>query len=167
MAYDPKAIANYFIDKARATGEGLTPMKLQKLVYFAHGWYLGLKGRPLLAEPVEAWQWGPVIPSLYHEFKALGSWPITRRAGEDEFLGDVGPNLPSDDTEAREFLDEVWRNYGGYTAIQLSNATHLAGTPWAEVSGQHEGNIPRGEVIPDRIIRDYYKGIAESESAPA
>src|SRR5215510_7158653 len=74
--YDSKAAANWFLD----LGQPLTPMKLQKLVYFAHGWSLALTGVPLIKDAVEAWRYGPVIPALYHEFKHNGARPITDRA---------------------------------------------------------------------------------------
>jgi uncharacterized phage-associated protein len=61
MPYPAAAIANEFIKVAKRNGVLLTPMKLQKLVYFAHGWYLALLGKPLINEPVEAWKFGPVI----------------------------------------------------------------------------------------------------------
>jgi uncharacterized phage-associated protein len=74
--YDPKAIANYFIARAAADGKRLTPLQLIKLVYIAHGWYLGLTGEPLINEPPEAWQYGPVIPSLYPSSAYSLSSPI-------------------------------------------------------------------------------------------
>ena len=80
MSYPAKAVANYFIDIARCEGEQLSPMKIQKLVYFAHGWYLALYDEPLLDEKIEAWRYGPVVPSLYHEFKRYGSGTIERYA---------------------------------------------------------------------------------------
>src|SRR5277367_2017193 len=80
MPYDSKAVANYFLDRADQSGKKLDPMQLLKLVYFAHGWYLADSGAPLIDEMVEAWRYGPVIPSLYHEFKAFGKNPITRKA---------------------------------------------------------------------------------------
>lgn len=74
------AVANYFLDKAREDGVDLSPMKLQKLIYFAHGWHLAIYGEPLIDESVEAWAWGPVISSIYHDFKKYGRDPITSPA---------------------------------------------------------------------------------------
>src|SRR5947209_3400405 len=90
MPYDAKAIANYFLDLAEAEAKSLTPMKLQKLVYYAHGWHLALTGRPLLDEEIQAWSFGPVIRSLYNEFREFGAEPITRRACLVEPAADRG-----------------------------------------------------------------------------
>lgn len=89
--FSPQAVANYLLDKARDDGELLTHMKLQKLVYIAHGWHLAVTGKPLLSDPVEAWQFGPVIRSLYHDLKHFGHEPISGR------LRDSIPN-PGTDT---------------------------------------------------------------------
>ena len=51
-------------------------MKVQKLVYYAHGWHLGLADAPLIGELVEAWRWGPVIRSLYAALAEFGNQPI-------------------------------------------------------------------------------------------
>ena len=73
--YRACAIANYFLE--RAEREPITQMKVQKLVYFAHGWHLGITQKPLINEQVEAWPYGPVIPSLYQDLKRWGADPIT------------------------------------------------------------------------------------------
>ena len=56
VPYNAIAVANYFIDKAKADGVPLTHMKLQKLIYFAHGWHLALYGEPLIDEEIQAWE---------------------------------------------------------------------------------------------------------------
>jgi len=68
MPLPSAAVANYFLDLGLRESIPITPLKLQKLVYFAHGWYLGFTGEPLLNEGIQAWEYGPVIPSLYHDF---------------------------------------------------------------------------------------------------
>lgn len=71
------ASAQYLLEQCKQHGDGaLTPMQLIKLVYVAHGLMLGAFGRPLLDEPVEAWQYGPVVPSVYHALKSFRSSPV-------------------------------------------------------------------------------------------
>src|SRR5438093_6238406 len=116
-AYSPFAIANYFIEKSAETGVPLSPMKLIKLVYLAHGWHLALTGKPLITEPIEAWKYGPVIASLYHVFKRYGNGnlPITAK---------VSTAVLPDDPDLKKLLDKVWDSYGKYSAVQLSTLTH-------------------------------------------
>ncbi|HQS97664.1 MAG TPA: DUF4065 domain-containing protein, partial [Novosphingobium sp.] len=77
------AIANEFLRKAGAVG--LTQMQLQKLVYFSHGWALGLTEQPLTTDGPEAWAYGPVYPDLYDHTKFFGRGSITKACGH---LGD-------------------------------------------------------------------------------
>jgi uncharacterized phage-associated protein len=86
MTYSPLAIANYFIELAKKKDKFITPMKLQKLVYFAHGWCLALSDEPLIDEKIEAWKYGPVVTSLYHEFKRYGNDGIKEHAVEFKHL---------------------------------------------------------------------------------
>ncbi len=90
MSHDPKAIANYFLDRAADAGDAPTPMKVQKLVYYANGFYLAIFGEPLIDEQVEAWAYGPVIPSLHREFLEYGNGPITARATHERYVEDPG-----------------------------------------------------------------------------
>ena len=82
--HSAKAIANYFLEKGWNEGIELSPLKLIKLVYLAHGWHLGFTENPLIADYVHAWTYGPVIPELYHEFKKYRNQPIKELAREAE-----------------------------------------------------------------------------------
>src|SRR5712691_11530985 len=74
MSYSALTVANTFLDLATQEGKYVTNMKLQKLVYIAHGYYLAYRaGEPLIFEDVKAWQWGPVIVELYEALRQYGA----------------------------------------------------------------------------------------------
>lgn len=154
--YNPITIANYFLHKYGADYH-ITPMKLVKLVYIAHGWHLGITDSALIDENPEAWKYGPVVPRIYYKFKEFGKTPI--KTGKKNSTADIDIDLPK---EKREFLDKIWEVYGRFTAIQLSEKTHQPGTPWYII--WHLNNR-KGEFgafqIPDNLIRDYYKRMLE------
>lgn len=169
MAYSSKAVANHLLDLAEQEGQPLTPMKLQKLVYFAHGWHLAVADAPLVHEQIEAWKWGPVIWSLYTAFKEFGNQPISGRARR--FSVKEGPEFgidqttPSIDEEASDaetakrtkaILKRVWDVYKGFSAIQLSKMTHESGSPWDKVFQAYSGDPPRGTDIPENSIREHF-----------
>ena len=166
MAYDAKAVANYFLDLAKANNTSLTPMKLQKLIFLSHGWHLAFFDEPLIVDQVEAWQFGPVVASVYHEFKHERSSAITGKASEfdmEEF-DFVIPFVPADDERARQIMDRVWTVYGGMSAMKLSNLTHLPGTPWAKAREGYSEDA-RGIAIENSLIREYYKDQLEKNIA--
>jgi uncharacterized phage-associated protein len=172
MPYDARAIANFFIDLAQESGEPLSPMKLQRLVYFANGWNLAIRGSSLIDEPVEAWSFGPIIRSLYEEFKKYGEEPITEKALAMKHSSDVHPmarhgrtyvpSIAADDATGaftRSLLNKIWEVYGPYSAIQLTNMTHDPESPWYRVHQMHQASTSKKEVlpeIPDELIRDYF-----------
>lgn len=169
MLFDALTIANEFIDLASKNDKGpLTQMKLQKLVYFAHGWHLGLWGTPLLDEVIQAWSYGPVVRTVYNEFRDFGVQPITKPQPTVIYTDDdepteriVTPRLDdcSDGMQrerTRGFLRRIWDLYGDFTALQLMAMTHEPGGPWDQVNRKHNGNLPKYEVIPDDIIRNYF-----------
>jgi uncharacterized phage-associated protein len=77
---DARAVTNFFLDRAEARGAKLTIMTLLKVLYFAHAWYLAKEGKPLIAQPFEAWEYGPVNRVVYDQFKTLGKKHIETRA---------------------------------------------------------------------------------------
>ena len=160
MPYTAKQVANEFLVLAREDGKPLTPMQLQKLVYFAYGWYLAITGERLINERVEAWQWGPVIPSLYSEFKRFGSDAITdlaRDIAQRPYRMSAGDPLKYG--EAMLIIKRVWDIYGKYNASQLSGMTHEPNSPWSQTP---EKDV-KGTDISDEVIAEYFRSLAKNE----
>jgi uncharacterized phage-associated protein len=165
--YTAKQVANWFLERAWSAGTAINPMKLQKLVYFAHGWSLGVRDKPLIDELVQAWDYGPVVPSLYHEFKEFGAQSISRHASHyDPARGSfVIENIPPEDHEARVMLEWIWERYGKYSSWQLSNLTHEDGTPWRkarEAAAAAYGYVPRNLTIDQNDIRTHFQQLFET-----
>ncbi|HMI66331.1 MAG TPA: type II toxin-antitoxin system antitoxin SocA domain-containing protein [Cyclobacteriaceae bacterium] len=158
---NPLTISNYFIQKSLEDGGELTPMKMVKLIYISHGWYLALNdAEPLLPEAVVAWKYGPVVQTVYHAFKKYGSERIT--SIEFDANGQV---LSIINEQTRLFLNKMWDVYKGYTGLQLSTLTHQPGTPWDIVWNQEGGKAKQNAVIPNNLIYDFYRKKANANTA--
>ena len=166
--YSAKHIANYFLSKYMRNYR-ITPLKLQKLVYIAHGWYMAYHGdeNPLVSdENVEAWKHGPVFPSLYHHFKDFGNHPINRLAEKIEYDQDSNikiwespykksiPQIRSKDISIVNLLDRIWEVYGGYSGVYLSNLCHQPGTPWADTKSKSK--IKNAHIANKDIAKHYH-----------
>ena len=150
MSHSCLAVARYLLERADASNRTLSPMKLIKLVYITHGWMLGLYGRPLIREDVEAWRYGPVIRELYQEVKQFRARPIP--------VDHIPPQADAIfDGLERSVMDQVHDIYGKRSAIQLSRMTHSPGTPWDIVYNQ----LGKDFVIPNDLIEDHYKALYE------
>ncbi len=161
--YNPITIANYFIYKSIDEGEPITPMKVLKLVYIAHGWYLGLRKEPLLTEQTEAWKYGPVVESVYRAFKDYGKEDIVRvrffaEGDKREFT-----ELLSKQDDIT-FLEKIWSIYKLYSGIQLSSLTHLPNTPWDITWNKNGGSLMNGAIIPNSLIKDHYEEKAKKNN---
>lgn len=164
--YLPTHIANFFLWKADEENiKNLTPLKLIKLVYFAYGWYLAVYDKKLFCEKIEAWRYGPVIPSLYHEFKEFGNSAVCQFAVE--FAPETGefeyPVVAQDDKDVLQILGAVWEIYKNRSGIELSEITHSKDSPWHYSFVQGENKIIEDEVIKNRAkeailkYKDYQK----------
>lgn len=142
MAYSAVAVANAFIEKAqKGQLSGLTPMKLQKLLFYVQSWHLKLYGKPLFEEGFMRWKFGPVIPTLYHELKRYGSSPIDKKIRKIEMDGDdftaLTPSIQPDDAIACAMVDKIIEVYGKFSGTQLSNMTHAEKAAWSR--GEPDG----------------------------
>lgn len=134
-------VASYLITRAiEEDYSGLSNLKLQKLLYYAQGFYLALQGEALFPERIEAWPHGPVCPAIYHEFKQYGRGPI-----------DVAPDLPAGalTRDQMDILEEVFSVFGQFSAWKLRDMTHEE-APWLEYEAE-------GGTIPLDAMRQYFE----------
>jgi uncharacterized phage-associated protein len=149
MASPVLNVANAFIQRARESGQTIDPLKLQKLVYIAHGWKLAFTGKPLIDESFEAWRYGPVVPELYREFREFKAGPINRLAkAQNEVL-----SRSSSESVDQEIIDQVWEKYSAMTAIELSQMTHEPGSAWSQTYASSLWGSP---IIPNALIQDEF-----------
>lgn len=135
VKYTPQHIANFFLYRAKEEGiHDVTPMKLIKLVYIAYAWNFALYGKSLFNECIEPWQHGPVIPTLYHEFKNFKSDPITGFAHNYDLdtRQTSYPVVDSNDDELLSVLANVWSCYKNKTGSQLRDITHAENSAWSK-----------------------------------
>ena len=155
QGHDPVAIANYFID---LSPKGLTLMQLLKLSYISHGFTLAFLDKPLADEYAEAWKFGPVFPSIYHEFKYEKPRLITNKAKwadmETRTLKAVSSHF---DKEEKTIMKLNYEKYGSLDGWQLSAITHAEGTPWYKA--WEEGQHIRGFSISNNEIKNHYQAL--------
>ena len=133
-------VADYFLASMdEESGELISNLKLQKLVYYSQGVHLALYGEPLFGEQIIAWKHGPVVPELYRKYSESGSGPVPCVDGI---------NLDKYDIRAREVLDEVAEVYGQFSAWKLRNMTHEE-APWKDT--------PLNEEITWQKLEDFFK----------
>jgi uncharacterized phage-associated protein len=157
-------VANWFIENL----PGTDPLKLQKLIYYVHGWHLAIKNGPLIDDFVQAWKYGSVIPAVYHEFKGYGNDAIPRKAlgtilerDADGDMAFVVPRIPPEDKQTQEFLKKIAEIFGQYTGLRLSAFTHQPGTPWFKIMKQNPNR--KGVNIPDNEIQKYFEDVAQRQ----
>lgn len=145
MCYSAKAVANALIEVAREENRPITNLVLQKMVFLAHGWYLGLTKNPLTCDIIEAWQYGPVFPSLYKALVKYGAGEVT------EFIPSKDRIL--ENSETFRFIKIIFDKYGQYTSGQLITLTHEKDSPWNKTWQDGRG---RNLQIDNYSILQYY-----------
>ena len=142
VAYRTLDVANAFVS---AGVPDLTPMKLQKLMYFAHGWCLALSGVPLIDDKFEAWDYGPVLPDVYHAFKHFRGNPVTQ----------ISPRGAADlPAEAKPLITKILKQYGHLSGLTLSDMTHKEHSPWAQTR-----EVCPGSIIENGAIKSYFEAM--------
>ena len=116
-------VAGYFIARSYGDDEGITNLKLQKLLYYAQGFHIALYDESLFDDRIEAWTHGPVCPTVYHVYKENKNGPIFE-ACDIDFDERFTP-------DQKDLLDEVYELFGQFSAWKLRNMTHDE-PPWRD-----------------------------------
>lgn len=141
-------LENIFDDDNYEVYEGITHLKVQKLLYYAQGISLALYNETLFAENILAWQHGPVVKEVYSILSSNGRRDISF---EEKWLPIVEEMEKND--KLCNILNITYDNFGGYTAWQLREKTHVPGAPW-EVVVKTKG---MDRIIDTDLIKNYFK----------
>lgn len=126
--------------------EGITHLKLQKLLYNAQGVCLAITGNKLFDDDLEAWDHGPVIRNVYDTYCVFGRNPI------------IIPDTPENngivskienDVEIRDILEMVYDSFSIYTAWQLREMSHKKNSPWDKTE--------KNQIIDVNVIKEYFE----------
>ncbi len=157
MSSDSVDVAYYMLKIANEKDIEITNLKLQKLAYIAHGYVLAINGEPLINEAPQAWKYGPVVHSIYHQFKQYESEVIVVNTQELNFC-----KL----SESKKLtISSVLNIYSEDSALDLVNLTCAPGTPWDILwsSPEREGQLFVD--IPNTLIKNHFlKAVTDPES---
>ena len=143
---DINQVALFFWNK----DDEITKLSLQKLLYYSNGLYNAIYGEKLFNDKCQAWQHGPVYPSVYGIY--ADSEGITLGEINEDFY-----NLSVDlSKEKQEFLNVICNEFGKYSGSMLRKMTHIDGTPWSKTRAGLEEDDYSDRVIDDKVIEDYF-----------
>lgn len=151
--FDPRSVANFLLDTRDSLGRQTTQIELQKLLFFAHESYLLRLRRRLVVGYFEAWQYGPVHPTIYRAFSDAKGSPITNRAAARNIhTGQAEPVDPLKDEEAMAHVRDVVMTLVGLNAGQLIELSHVKGGPWHSTVESAKYSVALGLRITDDVI---------------
>lgn len=153
LLIDAKGLANLILDWAQSDGIKITPMKLQKLLFFCHADYLSLYNISLVRQNFEAWDYGPVIPSIYSEFKSFGSEPIEKRASCFDPIRAAKTIAVCDLGDVHSHrVRAIYDFYKRLRAEFLSDLSHVRGGPWRHARAMFANGLNMDRRINDDLI---------------
>ena len=133
--YKALDVARYIINYANDNNIIISNLKLQKILYFVQlEFLLRNKNQPCFSDAIEAWDFGPVVPCVYHEFKIYGAFPIPKIS----YVYNMGSNflnIKREDYSStisikdKSVIEDVVNECDRFSASQLVDITHNQ-TPW-------------------------------------
>lgn len=133
--------------------EEVTPLMLQKILYFIQGIYSALYGKPVFHEDCRAWIHGPVYPEVYDLFRDFKYNPIDD--ARFALLEGTADALTDDE---KRVIDLVANTFGVYSGKVLERITHNE-TPWRESRKGYGDSIPSSELLSKERIMKYYVAV--------
>lgn len=135
--------------------DDLNSIKLQKMLYFIHGWYMAITNEVLIDQPFYKGQYGPIIPEVIECLKNYNGQPIDEYISQwDEKSLSVCPlfvNLQAL-PQFENIANQVWKQYFHLSTVQLSSLANAENTPWAKTEN--------GAVISNTLIKEHFVGKA-------
>jgi uncharacterized phage-associated protein len=138
-------VADYFILQSDPqSGDTITHLKLQKLIYYAQAWHLAIFKKPLFRDKIKAWAHGPVCSDVWNKYKEFGIKSIP-----------MPSKIPFFEKPTQDLLDEVWNIYGQFSAKRLEEITHNE-SPWLDARNGVAEYASSEKEIPQLSMKIYY-----------
>ena len=140
--YTANNVTNYILRYYHSKDVWISNLKLQKILYFLQAQFMVSRGYPLFSDPIQAVDWGPMIESVYHNYKIFGaaSIPIIYEENYPYFI----------DGEDMKLIGEVLDYVEPYSATTLLSFIHNQ-TPWKKAYYGGRGYISNND------LREYFK----------
>jgi uncharacterized phage-associated protein len=147
--YTSSQIADWILSRIKVDkGDTISPLKLQKLLYYCQAWHLVHFRKPLFDEDFQAWVHGPVLVSQFHRFMKFPVWGAIN-IGESEI------RVPKLNPQEEELLNEVFNEYGEHSGSYLEDLTHSE-KPWIEARGSLAPTERSTAIISKTSMQQFY-----------
>ena len=155
--YSALDVSRFIINYSNDKDYGISNLKLQKILYLVQAYYLIRKGSPCFSDAIEAWDFGPVVPAVYHEYKQYGSGDIPYISSYIQYdRKDIWNTHRVDfqdsiiDTDDKKIIMEVVDKFKDFSASDLVALTHNQ-SPWINAYKKYANNE-----ITIQSIKDYF-----------
>lgn len=142
--HDSITFGKYLVSIAISRQKPLNMTKLQKLIFIIYGFFLTEQQHHIINEYPQAWPYGPVFPKI-HKGVDYTNVVDLNSSSFDKIKGDPG---------LTDLVEKVVETYTKYTATQLSNWSHMEGSPWHRTTKM--AGFKWSTEIPDNYIIEYF-----------
>ena len=152
--YQAADVAACIINMALESGEYISNLQLQKLLYFCQCRSLQKTGIRLFSDNIVAWQYGPVVKDVYYAYSYRGASNILE--SDDTTIDNETGRLRKVARltgEALSLVQDVFDTFKGWSAWELVRKSHRPGGAWDKVYNKDGEGLGYGDVIPDRLMR--------------
>lgn len=142
MPYSASDVAKYVLKKCTDSDSPISNLQLQKILYFLQRDFLKKENAPLFFDAIEAWQFGPVVPSVYYDYCAYGA---------NEIMKNIDSYLRLIDHKTKKLVDPIIEEKCNKYPWDLVKETHKPDGAWAQIYDNGKGNH---KVIPIELIKE-------------
>jgi uncharacterized phage-associated protein len=158
--YEARKVANFVLANYDASTQHfpISNLRINKLLFFMHGWVLVQEPRGLIRNHFEAWKFGPVIPSVYETFRIHGDGAIQEPAKYVDYAtGHLVP-IPFNEIDSRHqaVIRNVFESYADHSTARLVTLSHEAESPWTFARSSSTSDQRQGGRISNEMIRRYF-----------
>lgn len=161
--YSANIIAKEIINYSNRRCFAISNLKLQKVLYFIQAIFLNEYNRACFTDNIEAWTLGPVVPSVYRQYKIFGANSIPETVFNKNNFASIFTAASFDSNEFISpsdvsIIHDIVDSLSSYSATELVEITHSQ-SPWKE------SYMPRfNNIISNESILEYFRSINLGET---